>query len=80
MRKGDFTNGDFKKNEKPTNGSSCKYYSHDLEGIYIIGSVERSDKMKRRNAVKALTVIFAVCAALAVAVFIKCRSAEKPEV
>jgi len=69
----------FKKNEKPTNGSSCKYYRHDLEGIYIIGSVERSDKTKRRNAVKAITVIFAVCAALATAVFVKCRSAEQTE-
>ena len=71
----------FKKIERPTNGGSCKCYRPDLEGIYIIGSFERSEKMKnRRNAVRVIAVIGAVCAALAAAVFVKYRSAEKSEV
>ena len=66
-----------KRNERVTNGGSCKPC---LEGIYIIGSFERSEKMKnKRNAVKVIAVIGAVCAALAAAVFVKCRSAEQTE-
>lgn len=71
----------FKKTERPTNGGSCKCYRPDFEGVCIIGSFERSEGMKnRRNAVRVIAVIGAVCVALAAAEFVKCRSAEKPEV
>lgn len=70
----------FKKINNSTNGGPCNYHSPDLEGVCIIGSIERSEGMKnRRNAVMVIAVIGAVCAALAAAVFVRSRLAEKPE-
>lgn len=65
----------FKRNENAEDGHFAIPNDFPFDGIVIVGDFERGGKMKTGNAVTAIAVIFAICAALAASVLIKRRSA-----
>lgn len=71
----------FKKNENLTEDDLCDFDFPELEGIYVFGTFEGDEKMKKcKKTGRVIAVVSAACAAAAGVVFAILRFTKKQKV